>query len=449
MSSRRTHYLKLKRLFGCACWLALACWSAHWVLYSCPNSGVRLFYTLFASPPAEGRYGFLPAGQSIFPERVCHVQKEKAKPTESPVVHLVSLSASQVENCFASSPISPLDLAVLLRCVKDAGAGAVGISLPFSWEKKTEPLALSTLGEQIADLPYAVLGLRARMVSRPEFLPMELENEAIPGSRIIGDVSLFPAANAVMPGKTSFSGGGKEIWAIDRIEDDALMNETAEDGCSVPLFIRWHGGVYPTMPMKLAWLILGVRAEEVTLKPGESLSWRGVKLPLDSRGRTLLCGGERCEFVATAELVDGKNQWNGEAVLLCEPQRTESHPEAAMLKMGRTLSRLLTPTQTLVPQSEKTPEKLVWLRRGEDVDGILLYVLCALGFLYLFFIPSIRPLHHILLDVALVVIGCFWLGSTASAGIWMPIAPWCAFFGILAIASRVLRFFRPVIRRAH
>lgn len=447
MSSRRTRYLKLKRLFGCACWLALVCGAAHMVQSSSPCCGVRLFYALFAPEPSEGRYEFLPVGQDIPPKQEMPKAEKKLQQIESPVVHLVSLSVAQVESCFANSPISPLDLAVLLHSVKDAGAGAVGLSLPFSWGKKTEPLALRTLREKITDLPHAVLGLRARMVPRPEFLPKELENEAIPASRIIGDVSLFPSANAVVPGRMPFWVGAKETWAIDRIEDDALMNETAEDGCSVPLFIRWHGDVYPTMPMKLAWLILGVRVDEVTLKPGDCLTWRGVTLPLDSRGRTVLKGGERCEFCGTAELIDGKNNWNGEAVLLCEPQQTEAHPEAAVLKMGRTLSRLLTPMPSAESKEEKTFEKIVYLRQGEDSKGMLLYIACALGFLYLFFVPSLRPLYHAMLDLALLAISCLWIGSTASAGVWMPVAPWFTFFTMLAIATRVLRFFRPVIRR--
>ncbi|MCD7799440.1 MAG: hypothetical protein LUG84_08600 [Akkermansiaceae bacterium] len=437
-------------MLTCMLLLGMACGFAHCAYLLWPSAGSVFFYTLCGPSLQGGEYILLNPGEAPPNElRSVPAKRPRDTPPASPVIHLISLDPAQVESSFASSPISPLDLAVLLDGAAKAGTSAAGLSLPFAWDETPEPLALETLRQKINALPKVVLGLQARTLPRPEFLPKELEGEGIPAAQVDGDISLFPSANAAMPGRTGMAQGGETVsWAVDRVDGDPLMQEGMEDGRSLPLFVRWHSDVYPTLPLRLAWKALGVQIAEVRLKAGESLSWRNVSLPLDDRGRIRLNGEERCEFVSVSDLVEGRYEGKGGTLLLCEPESTANHAEARMLKLGRTLSRLLTPAPEATASEAPPPVKtIIYLRRGHVPKGLGAILLLAAGFLYLMFTPAWRPGWHALLDLALLTLGAQALGSLAGHGLWLPVAPWCALYLILLAETRILRFFRPVIRR--
>lgn len=432
----------------------LACLSAaigvwFWV-DSQPVKGLdACFYDAWDKVWGEGTAASAPvllgSGKALPTEKVPH----RTMQHQYPEVAYAMLDAKQVASHFHAAPIQPLDFAVLLDAVRK-GWSRLAVSSPLGWKDPCEPLVQETLRRKLRDFAACVLGLRGRTASRPEFTPAELAGSALDPSRIEGSIAFVPSANASLPNALSAWGGGSfGNWALDWIEGEALMREGRASGASYPLLVRWHGDIYPTLPLRLVLLAEGVQPGEVSVEIGSHISWKQTRLPLDSYGRTTLEQGCRTRAVTLGELMEergkGPDPSQDSYLLLCEPVASLPGEEARAEWMAATVSRLAC----------RSTEHTEWTERpiaGRPLHRVsaaswVVSVVVGVALLSLIVVPGRSKSVHFGVEVAVLLLLLVVLGWVIEGGGWLPVAPWLAAWVVWCAGGRLLRLGRARRRR--
>ncbi len=357
-----------------------------------------------------------------------------------PEIALAALDDAEVGSHFHKAPIQPLDLAVLLDSARKAGYSRLAITSPLMWEQACDPLVTQTLLRKLQEFPTALLGLRGRTASRPEFTPVELTGSAIPASRIEGSIALLPSANAALP--RSLSGDTFGPWALDWIENEPLMAPENREGSSYPLLARWHGDIYPTLPLRLVMLAEGIAPEELRVEIGSRIAWRKTELPLDSYGRTTLSGGEKARRVPLADIMEKVEREHaadaaGSYLLLSEPVASQPGDRARAEWMAATLSRLACRTTERTEWISKTAEGFALRRARESAADYLIALVVAGAFLLA--APRLSGAGHFVAEMLVLVAGALALSRLMEQGLWVPAAPWLAALLVVLLGGRLLR----------
>lgn len=433
-----------------ACLLAAAgawLWSS-----SQPVNGFdALFYRAWDEVWGEGtpasRPWLLEAGEAPPTRREARRSVERLYPE----VAYAMLHPEEVSAHFHASPIQPLDFAVLLDAVRKGGVSHLGVSSPFGWKSSCEPLVQETLRRQMQAFCSCVLGLRARTASRPEFTPTELAGGALDPARIEGSIAFLPSANASLPHALSNWSGSFAPWALDWVEGEALMREGRTGKASYPLLVRWHGDIYPTLPLRLALLAEGVAPGDVSVEIGSHIAWAEKRLPLDSYGRTTLEDGCRTRRTTLGELMDGRGRQapsrakEGGFLLLCEPVASLPGEEERTEWVAATLSQLACRETARTEWVQHTVAGRPLYRVHESPWALLMAG--GVGLLYLLLAPRWSRAAHFGADVLLLLLGGIALAKVVDAGGWLPVAPWAAAWAVLWVGGRLLRLGRTRRRR--
>lgn len=460
MPARRT-YSRLSRLvFALACLFAAAgswAWLGTQPVRGFETGFYRNWEKVLGSGAPESKPVLLGSKMTMPMEKAPHCVLQQHYPEAA----CVMLGEEEVAAHFHKAPIQPLDFAVLLNAARKAGFTCLGISSPLGWKGPCDPLVQETLKRTLQAFPACVLGMRGRMASRPEFTPAELAGRALDAARIEGSIAFLPSANASLPNSLAEWGGNAFApWAIDWVEGDRLMAEGRDGGASYPLLVRWHGDIYPTLPLQLMMLAEGIQPGEISVEVGSHIAWRNSRLPLDSYGRTTLTEGCKVRTVTLTELMEGSREAadsKGNAasrasaggdearyLLLCEPVVSQPGEAGRAEWMAATLSQLAC----------RTTERTEWTMRPVAGRGLYrvqeghtaLALALGVGLLFLLVAPGRSRTLHWVAEVAVLLLGLGALGSLIDGGHWVPVAPWLAALLVLFAGGRVLRF-RQVRRR--
>lgn len=426
-------------------WLVLLCLSATagvwaWVSAASPhawNAGIYRFWsTLWEIEDPPGKPLLLGRDEAVPTERTAHTVTERRYPE----IAVLLLEDGQVAAHFHKSPIQALDLAVLLDAARKAGFSHLGVSSPLMWEAPCNPLVEETLRRKLRAFPTAVLGMRGRTASRPEFTPAELAGSALDPSRIEGSIALLPSANAALP--RSLAGTGFSPWAIDWVEHESLMDAQNRGDASYPLLVRWHGDIYPTLPLRLLMLAEGMGPGDLSVHVGSHIAWKKTVLPLDSYGRTTLGGVEKVRALSLEDVMEaprsGKANEEARYLVLGEPVKTQKGDAERAAWLAETLSCLACRISERTEWQEITVKGFVLRRVPESTQTMLLALAVALVFMLI--APRFPQGGHFAAEMTLLALGGLLLGLLMARGMWVPVAPWLAALGVLVVTARMLRW---------
>lgn len=450
MPARRTRSSGfLSRLSVAVLCLAAVAGVWAWVSSASPPLAVseavyRVWSALWEIGNPPGKPLLLGQQEAVPTERTAHMVTERRYPE----IAVLLLDDAQVASHFHKSPIQPLDLAVLLDSVRKKGYSYLGFSSPLMWETPCNPLVEETLRRTLQAFPAAALGMRARTASRPEFTPSELVGSALDPSRIEGSIALLPSANAALP--RSLTGASFGPWAIDWVEHESLMDTQNRGDSSYPLLVRWHGDIYPTLPLRLLMLAEGIQPGDVHVKVGSHIAWKKTVLPLDSYGRTTLTGAEKARACPLGEVMEapptaeaGKER---SYLVVGEPVASQVGDAERVSWLAETLSCLASRVSERTEWREKAVEGFVLRRANEGRASMLLALAIALAFLLI--APRCSLRGHLAAEMAILVFGGLLLALVMAQGVWVPVAPWLAAMAVVSILARLLRLGRVRPRRS-
>ncbi|MBQ2380218.1 MAG: hypothetical protein II295_07495 [Akkermansia sp.] len=207
-----------------------------------------------------------------------------------PTVGVLELDDTTNKANFASLPLGPQDMAVLLHKLSIRGIRHLGITAPLIWQGNTSPIAQQMVALRLGTFENAVVGMRGRTAAEADFTPTVLRSCTIPSAHVEGDVTGLPAANRPIENDLLQANESLSLlWAPDRLEDERLTQRpSGASERSFPLLVRWNGEIMPTLPLRLAMQIKGLKPSDIHVRIGKDIRIGSTVFTLDEHGRTRL-----------------------------------------------------------------------------------------------------------------------------------------------------------------
>lgn len=351
-------------------------------------------------------------------------------------VDVLTFESRELEDVFPAS--EAMRWALLLRRLRQGGAGYAAVSSPFDWVSMPGDLERATLRSEVEAFAFAGFGLRGELAAGAVPVPGGMESFAFDAAQVKGDCSRLPSINRLLP--TMLCRGDFLFpvpWGVDWVANDERFFEESGKGWSMPLLVRWNGCVYPTLPLRLVLARSGTAPADVQVEVGKRLRVGGSEWPLDGCGRIPLPKKTDGRQVSLNDVLKepGDHEGGRAGVVVVEERTLETRSHAAL--MADTLSALMA-ERSPVPERMEEKAAGVELREWNPVFywG---WVLLLQGVLILA-LPSCRRSVQvwgervIWLSVPLLVFALLW------QMVWMP------FFGLaigVAFASVMGRWLRP------
>ncbi len=356
-----------------------------------------------------------------------------------PRVGAVEVDDAAAADCFAALPLGPQDTAVLLNKLATQGVKHLAISAPFTWQNPAT-IARQMVAMRLGEFDSVALGMRGRTAAEADFTPTVLRSNAIPSDHIEGDTSGLPAANRPVENDLYQTQEAATLsWAPDRLEEERLtQNPGGGTERSFPLLARWNGEILPTLPLRLAMQIKGLKPTDVRVRLGKDIRLGSLTLPLDERGRTRLTQASTT-IHQLAQVVDGKVPAAKQSpiLLLAQPPSGKAEPERVQ-QLAATISQLCVSETVLHHTHPGAPGLSLqysnpasgWLHLS-IIAVFVLFAVRVLPFFYAFF-------RHIIMLAALG--GILWLANDMMLrGEWFHLTTALCTWLTLAVALRFLR----------
>ncbi|TAE78232.1 MAG: hypothetical protein EAZ65_04830 [Verrucomicrobia bacterium] len=185
------------------------------------------------------------------------------------------------EQWFSSSPLSPVDHALIFARLREAGHRVLGIGHLMAWDE-AEPLAMDALRKQLDLLDKAVLALPLARGADAEPVPAPFLRMSLPESAVSGDLSALPRVNRVAVANAEL-GGERSLAGFSLLENEARADKSQHH-----LLARWNDRILFSFPLAAEMAALGISPDQVQIQPGKQirLGPAGPVFPIDEFGRT-------------------------------------------------------------------------------------------------------------------------------------------------------------------
>ncbi len=288
-------------------------------------------------------------------------------------------------------------LAVLLKQLRTAEVEGVILSTPWEPLSEGENMGQFALILELKQFSQHALGLRAALKASPENLLPSLTPYRIPEENCLGDIDQLPAANTLFPHLGQL--GMDCPVSVDWVLEESLFS-SVEEGYSFPLFFRWQGEVYPTLPLFYYMRLKQLNSDDVKLQLGKKLILGDKEWPLDSKGRIALTHAEVKDYSLSDLMNTEQSRMEGvprHFVVEHELARAEKEPKVLANKAA-TLSLLLGSRQQNDDVMEVLDTRYFFL---SDLSG-LDYTFAAYGAALLFLLLWRLLRRRSLLTIAIV-----------------------------------------------
>lgn len=387
--------------------------------------------------PAERTLHLLHAGQTAPREPDTVVE---TRHIECPAVTSIELDDSTATRCFAALPLGPQDFAVLLhKLAERCGTRHLGISAPLAWQGDTAPIARQMVALGIARFDSKAIGLRGRTTADADFTPAVLRAGSIPPEQVEGDTTDLPAANRCFENDLLYLNEAQQLaWAPDRINDERLtQNAATTSERSFPLLVRWNGEILPTLPLRLAMQIKGLKPADIKVRMGKDIRLGSITLPLDDRGCTRLQQSVTNTLRPEMLIDNATKPSRAPIVLLSIPPdgKAEEHRPA---QLAATISQLCA-TEIIEHHTRQGAPGLSLMYHNPTADWLSLSILAAAA---LFAVRVLPYFPGILCKLTMLAAlgGLLWFAhSDMQHGHWFHLTSAIAAWLTLALALCVLR----------
>ncbi len=376
----------------------------------------------FANPPllVEGR------GSQDLPWKLGSMTAgAKADARQAPVI--VSLG-DDPGRFFQSSPLAPIDLAVVFSNFYRLGARKAATAAVFTWEAP-DVIGLAALDKALGRFDSLVMAAPLSRGAVPSAMPPVFRRASISLDSIHGDNSALPLVNRIpLPGV--FLGGENAVAGFSILE--------SESGSEFPpLMARWEDRVVFAFPL-LAVLQrnhLPLAGVEIHLGAFLKLSPNGPTVPLDAYGRLAVPVKAMAAFkeISAEALIDGGDdlfpKTAPEPVILRDDQ---SAAEPATRAFSKNLSAMI----AAIASDEAFARSNFYLRLSFNTEFCILG-LAALGLTLLCGLVDFRR-HISFMVLGGLVLSAQWIG-VGMASVWLPGLPLLASIFAAAIVSILIR----------
>lgn len=202
------------------------------------------------------------------------------------------------EGYFSTSPLAPVDHAVIFSSLHEAGHRVIGVGHLMAWDEG-EPLAMEALRNQLDRFDAAVLALPLARGAVPEPVAAPFLRWSIPESEAIGNVSALPQVNRIAVPNAE-QGGTKSAAGFSLLE-----NETDPGDGVQPLLARWGDRIVFSFPLAVeiaaeglppadpAYPAKGLSADDLIVHVGKEirLGKAGPVIAIDEFGRGKVAPG--------------------------------------------------------------------------------------------------------------------------------------------------------------
>lgn len=254
-------------------------------------------------------------------------------------VDVLTFESRELEDVFPAS--EAMRWALLLRHLRQGGAGYAAVSSPFDWVGMPGDLEQATLRSEVEAFAFAGFGLRGELAAGAVPAPVGLESSALDGAQVKGDCTRLPAMNRLLPTMLCRADFLFPVpWGVDWVANDERFFTESGRERSMPLLVRWNGRVYPTLPLRLALARSGAVPADVHAEVGKCLRIGGAEWLLDDCGRIPLPKKPDSRHVSlndVLKVMDGSGA-QGAGVVVVEERTLETRGHAALL--ADTLSAL-------------------------------------------------------------------------------------------------------------
>ena len=387
--------------------------------------------------PAERTLHLLHAGQTAPREPDTTVETRRI---ECPAVTSIELDDSTAARCFAALPLGPQDFAVLLHKLGEScGTRHLAISAPLTWQGDTAPIARQMVALGITRFDSKAIGLRGRTTADADFTPAVLRAGSIPPEQVEGDTTDLPAANRAFENDLLYLNEAQQLaWAPDRINDERLtQNPTAATDRSFPLLARWNGEILPTLPLRLAMQIKGLKPTDIKVRMGKDIRLGTITLPLDERGCTRLQQSVSNSLKPESFIDSSSTPARAPIVLLSIPPDGKAEGRRPA-QLAATISQLCA-TEITEYHTQQGAPGLSLMYRTPATDWLSLSILAAIA---LFAVRVLPYFPGVLCKLTMLAAlgGLLWLAHREmQLGYWVHLTSAIATWLTLALALCVLR----------
>jgi hypothetical protein len=206
------------------------------------------------------------------------------------------------EHWFSSSPLAPVDHALIFARLADVGHKTLGVGHLMAWDEPV-PLAMEALRKQLDRYDAAVLALPLARGAAPEPVAAPFLRWSIAAGDAKGKVSALPQVNRVSIPNAEL-GGQKTLAGFSILE-----NEKDPGDGKQALLAQWGDRVIFSFPLAVEIAAQGLTPADVLVRVGREvrLGRDGPVIPIDGFGRGPLAANVQTVEAPAMRLIYEKN----------------------------------------------------------------------------------------------------------------------------------------------
>jgi len=238
---------------------------------------------------------------------------------------------------FQSSPLSPIDFAVIISNAQRLGMRKAALAPTLVWDQP-DPIALTALEQAIEKFQSVTLSAPLSRSATAEPIPAPFRRASIGLNEINGDSSFIPIINRISIPNTLLSGRNTlaGFQSLDSFESPH----------SIPMLARWDDRLVFSFSVIAALQHLGLQVEEIKVHPGHFLQIgpHGPRIPLDRYGCCPLPRSQPDSFneISAEALIDAPTPTKPTSVTCLLQDARSSLDASARLFNQRTPATLIT-----------------------------------------------------------------------------------------------------------
>lgn len=196
-----------------------------------------------------------------------------------PLPTLVSIG-DDPDGVFQSTPISPIDYAVIFRNLDRLGVKHVALGALLSWNDP-DPIAKTALDRRLAGFDSMVTITPLTRGATSEAMPAAFIRSSIAVERVKGDVGVVPTVNR-MPIPDTLLGNLKTFAGFSILEAES-------DAPGQPMLARWGDRIVFAFPLVAVLAERGLSPDGIEIKLGShiKLGPQGPVIPITESGRLM------------------------------------------------------------------------------------------------------------------------------------------------------------------
>lgn len=212
--------------------------------------------------------------------------RRKATPPVTPPPPRVLNIDDDPEGYFSTSPLAPIDHALIFARLHDAGHRTLGVGHLMAWDE-AEPLAMEALRKQLDRFDAAVLALPLARGAVPEPVAAPFLRWSVPEREAEGKVSSLPQVNRIAIPNAE-QGGEKSLAGFSLLENESDPGDGVQ-----PLLARWGDRIVFAFPLALEIAAEGLSPADVMIHVGKEirLGAAGPVIGIDEFGRGAIAPG--------------------------------------------------------------------------------------------------------------------------------------------------------------